>query len=102
MAQCFGLMSLSKSMEPIKLTWEVVIGFRITKLKVNSGCFNKYKERKKRVKSHLFPPRLPVNGALVELVVLAAGGVDGVDVDDGHLLIQHLGPALHQFACLAV
>ena len=28
--------------------------------------------------------------------------VDGVDVDDGHLLVEDLGPAFHQFAGLAV
>ena len=41
---------------------------------------------------------LPVDGTLVELGVLAGRGVDGVDVDDGHLLVQHLGPGLDQLA----
>ena len=50
----------------------------------------------------LRPPRLPVDRALVELAVLAGGGVDGVDVDDGHGLVQHLGPRLHQLAGLPV
>ena len=50
----------------------------------------------------LRPPRLPVYGALVELAVLARGGVDGVDVDDGHRLVEHLGARLHQLACLPV
>ena len=37
-------------------------------------------------------PRLLVDGALVHAGVLcAAGAVDGCDVDDWHLLKQHLG-----------
>ncbi len=48
------------------------------------------------------PLRLPVDGALVQLGVLPGGGVDGVDVDDRHLLVQHLGAGLHELAGLAV
>ena len=48
------------------------------------------------------PGGLPVDRALVELGVLARRGVDGIDVDDGHLLVENFGPGLHQLAGLAV
>ena len=38
----------------------------------------------------LRPGGLPVDGTLVQLAVLAGGGVDGVDVDHRHLLVQYL------------
>ena len=40
--------------------------------------------------SHLLPAGLPVDGALVELVVPPAHRVDGVDEDHRHRLVQHL------------
>lgn len=46
--------------------------------------------------------RLSIDRALVQLRVLARGRVDGVDVDDGHLLVQNLRAGLHQFARFAV
>ena len=48
------------------------------------------------------PCRLPVNGALVELGVLPGRGVDRVDVDDGHLLVQNFGAGLDQLPGFAV
>ena len=48
------------------------------------------------------PRRLPVDGALVQLRVLAGGRVDGVDVDHRHLLVQHLRPGLDQLPGLPV
>ena len=48
------------------------------------------------------PGRLPVYGTLVELGILAGRGVDRVDVDDGHLLVQNFGTGLDQFPGFAV
>lgn len=46
--------------------------------------------------------RLPIDRTLVQLRVLAGGRVDRVDVDDGHLFVQHLGLGLDQFAAAPV
>ena len=43
-----------------------------------------------------------VDGAFIELGVFTSSGVDGVDVNYRHLLIQNFGSGFHQFACLSV
>lgn len=46
--------------------------------------------------------RLAINGALVELGILAGGRVDGIDIDDGHLFVQYLHLGLNQLAAASV
>ena len=48
------------------------------------------------------PCGLPVDGALVQLGVLSGRRVDGVDVDDRHLLVQNFGPRLDEFSRFSV
>ena len=48
------------------------------------------------------PRWLSVNWALVQLGVFACCCVDGVDVNHWHLLVQDLGPRLHELASLSV
>ena len=50
----------------------------------------------------LCPGGFPVDGTLEHPGILAGRAADGVDVDDGHLLVQHFGPGLDQFASLLV
>lgn len=46
--------------------------------------------------------RLAINGALVELGILAGGRVDGIDIDDWHLFVQYLHLGLNQLATASV
>lgn len=46
--------------------------------------------------------RLAINGALVELWILAGGRVDGIDINDGHLFVQYLHLGLNQLPTASV
>ena len=50
----------------------------------------------------LRPGGFPVDGTLEHPGVLACSAADGVDVNDGHLLVQHLAAGLDQNAGLLV
>ena len=46
--------------------------------------------------------RLSIDRALVQLRVLSGRRVDGVDVDDGHLLVQNFRTRFDEFAGFAI
>lgn len=42
--------------------------------------------------------RLSIDGTFIQLWILAGSGVDGINIDDRHLFIQHLYLRFNQFA----